>query len=837
MAVKQPARRPAATPPAPRRTGWFWSRLHFLVRFLGLTGFLAGCVGLLLANLGGELTTWDAAYAAARSAIDTGQADVTTWLVLGGAAAVALALLVEALVVLRFAAGRRSVLGFNAAVQVALVAGLLVALNWWSFHHWLRLDWTRDGQFTLPAAWRERLEKLDPDTQTTVVVYQRHKTPGGLSDKPDRYDYAAERKVVEKVKDLVEQFRELGKRFRVEVLDVEEEGYDDKLARVTAGAPELRKAIDRAPENSIFIQAGGRVQRLGFNEFFLLDRVASETDGGGRGNLVLLAQGRGASGRGVEPFARKVLDLEQRPPRVGILVMHELLTTTGSEDAFTLRGLRKTLEAHGFEVRDVVMLRGGEAGAEPAADTAEESKLDRLDADLEDLEAEVKAIKAEYDSRELLIKEWDLKPGQNEKELLEKLSKAYARELRGLKLSPQDRKTLLAQFQSERERLGEFLQARKRERDEARAELAKLDVDALREARRMRDVKAKLDRTLADCDLLFVPRLTRRHNGGLAAPYRFHRFSEAQLASVREFLQAGKPIFACLGPASEPRDLGLPPDTDGPDGFDALLAELGVRLNKQTVLFSADSKAFADRRLNPFRTDESVKVPPLDFDAPSSAWRGRWVTAKDEALPTNPIRRGMQVLAHSVGRPGEQGRTLDVAVRFPRPVWYEPPKGFTPRFEATFLATGEGWNDEQPYAVKGHKPHYEPSKTGDPAKGTPEESRLGAFPVGVAVQAPAPSSWSAGSAKEVRVAVIGQGDVLVGDSLPPAKERLLLETANWLLGRDEYLPTADHPWKYPRVDLEPDSRDEQLWLWGTRLGLPVVFAYLGLVVLLVRRLR
>jgi hypothetical protein len=76
-----------------------------------------------------------------------------------------------------------------------------------------------------------------------------------------------------------------------------------------------------------------------------------------------------------------------------------------------------------------------------------------------------------------------------------------------------------------------------------------------------------------------------------------------------------------------------------------------------------------------------------------------------------------------------------------------------------------------------------------------------------------------------------------GDGLTPVKERLFLQTANWLLGRDDYLPRADHPWSYPRVDLAPGSRDEQLWLWGTRLGLPVLFAYLGLVVLLVRRLR
>ena len=46
-----------------QRAGRFLSRLHFLVRFVGLTGLLVGCVGLVLAGLQGLLSpkknTWE----------------------------------------------------------------------------------------------------------------------------------------------------------------------------------------------------------------------------------------------------------------------------------------------------------------------------------------------------------------------------------------------------------------------------------------------------------------------------------------------------------------------------------------------------------------------------------------------------------------------------------------------------------------------------------------------------------------------------------------------------------------------------------------------------------
>src|SRR5262249_18129882 len=153
----------------------------------------------------------------------------------------------------------------------------------------------------------------------------------------------------------------------------------------------------------------------------------------GKGNLVLLAQGGGTSGHGVEAFIGKILNLEERRPRVGVLVVHELLTTEGAEDVFTLRGLRTALQAHGLEVRDVVLRKGWDSGGplEPAADTTEESKLERLEVELEDLDEEVKALAAEIKDQEKLVEEWSLKPGEKLADKLAQLSKKYSRQLGG----------------------------------------------------------------------------------------------------------------------------------------------------------------------------------------------------------------------------------------------------------------------------------------------------------------------------------------------------------------------------------------------------------------------
>lgn len=201
-------------------------------------------------------------------------------------------------------------------------------------------------------------------------------------------------------------------------------------------------------------------------------------------------------------------------------------------------------------------------------------------------------------------------------------------------------------------------------------------------------------------------------------------------------------------------------------------------------------------------------------------------------MSPNPLRESLRVTAHSVG-PG-----FDLRLRFPRPIYFEPAKGQTPKFEPTFLLTANGWNEDKPFVVGGRRPHFEKSKPDDPDNGTIQAKKRGAFPVGIALETPLPASWTSsdGSAKSVRLAVIGQGEVFVGSELSPAKERLFLQTANWLLGRDDYLPRADHVWSYPRVPLPTGSVEYRLWLVGA-FGLPFLFAYLGVVMLLIRRLR
>ena len=151
----------------------------------------------------------------------------------------------------------------------------------------------------------------------------------------------------------------------------------------------------------------------------------------------------------------------------------------------------------------------------------------------------------------------------------------------------------------------------------------------------------------------------------------------------------------------------------------------------------------------------------------------------------------------------------------------------------------EAWNEEKPFPTDDYTPAYKRTPD-DPNRGTVDERRRGPFPVGVALETAPPDDWyTKGEPRPaaLRVAAVGESWFLVGPELSPAKERLVLDTCNWLLGRDDALPRDDHPWSYPRSNLTPGSREQQLWLWGTRLGLPVLFAWLGLVVLLVRRLR
>jgi hypothetical protein len=877
MAMKHPVR---SRPTSFRRPGLLWSRLHFLVRFLGLTGAVAALVGLVLLEPGSWLAIQDIVVHTVQGT--DMPADEMEWLgaylLTVGAAAVALAVFVEALVVLFGVAGRRSAFGFNAVVQALMAAALVVGVNWWSFEHPLRFDCTREGLFTLPSDLRDRLRELDAQGKTTVVVYLRHKTFGALSDKPDRFDYAAERKVVEKIKDLVALLREVGPRLSVDELDVEQEGFDDKLKKLTAHAPELRKAIENAPENSIFIsnRAGAAeepktpeyVQRMSFNELYQLDKVKSREENDERGNLVLL--GQGTDGRGIRPFVRRIVNLEQRPLRVGVLVIHQLLSTRGLESSLTLAGLRKALTMHGFEVKDVVLKKGWERGGFPqaAADTFEESKLTQLEAEQKRLDVRIARLEQELKTTKALVTELTPQPNEDLAKRLKELSDKYREELGGRKMTAEIRARSLALEQAYLEFAEQELARAMKERDSKLGESKQLDEDRISEARRMTDLQAKLTYALADCDLLIIPRLTRQTEMDAILP-RLYRLDAEQVEPIRNFLASGKPILACFGPLNEAPDLAmrLPPNAPpaGPDALERLLGELGIHMGRQTILTDTDSKAFTERGPSSFLASETGEVPPLDFESPvddvASPWR-----VKGEPLPANPLRTALRVMAHSAGT------AMDIRLRFARPIYYEPRDpdaivssaawgwgnpGHTiadcslalwlarspilprPKYDPTFLLSPAGWNEEQPYPTEDSVPQFTRPRPNDPNNDTVDARRRGQFPVGVAVEAPLPKEWRRdGKNSTVRVAAIGQGGIFVGSELSPARERLLLLTTNWLLDRDDYLPKADHPaWSYPRLSLVPEARNHKLWLWGTRLGLPVLFAYLGFVLLLYRRLR
>jgi hypothetical protein len=811
----------ALTPSTPGRR---WLRLHVFLRFAGLTGLLAAGVGLFLAAQAFDLRLWPAWRSALENLFSGRTPDtllaVALGLLLGGGLLALLALIVESVAALRVVAGRREAFGGNVAVQVLLAAVLLAGVNVFSFRHYLRFDWTRDRLFTLSPETRDQLRQLQGET--TIVVYQRHKTFGQFSDKPDAYDYAAERKVVEKVQDLVDEFQELGPQFKVVVLDVEEEGYSDKLARLTAGSQDLRTALDSAPENSIFFVANGKVQRLSFNDFYQLDKTASQEANGGRGNLVLLAQG-------VEPFARKVLNIDEKRPRVAVGVVHEVLSTEGSEE-LGMGGVKKALQAHGLDSRDVILKKWNEfTGPEPAVLTFDETKYERLEEQLTDLDANIRGLESDLQELRRQQKTWETAS-------LDQLTKDYAKQLEVERVTEQIRQAYLARaVRPNLALLQVMLDQQREEREAAAKEKAGLNVESLTEQRRIADLRAKTNRMLADCDLLILPRMTLFNAArGERIPNRVYQLDQAQAEAVKDFLKAGKPVLVCFGPTNEPANRMEPPSATGPDQLEGALEQLGIRFGRETVLFNVESKSFAERRGGLIVLGTNVEVPPVEFDWQPGAGRPSAKAVTDEKAP-NPVRRSMRLAARSLGK----DQALDLRLRHPRPIYYEPAPGRKQSFEAEFMLTNPAsWNEADPFPTRERTPRFEPPKADDPTKGTRDEKRRGPFPIGVAVETTLPPDWYSEKATrpaEVRVAAIGHGGVFIGPTLSPAREKLLLDLCNWLMGRDDLLTKDEQRWQYPRVALS--ERDQRLWQWGTALGMPVLFAYLGLVVLMVRRVR
>jgi hypothetical protein len=227
-------------------------------------------------------------------------------------------------------------------------------------------------------------------------------------------------------------------------------------------------------------------------------------------------------------------------------------------------------------------------------------------------------------------------------------------------------------------------------------------------------------------------------------------------------------------------------------------------------------------------------VPPIEFEGAGEATPSV-LKLNTPPLGVDPLGQAMKIAAHSFGT-----NNLNLRVQYPRPVYYDRAKEPRLPFEPEFLMTSAAsWNEEQPFPTRERSiPRFEPPKADDASKGTLDEKRRGPFPIGVAVEAPLPAAWYTEKGSQpatVRVVAIGSGHIFVGPELSPAKEELLLNSCNWLLGRDNLLRRDNQVWSYPRLSLSP--REHTLWNWGAWLGLPGLFLYLGLTVLMVRRLR
>jgi hypothetical protein len=674
--------------------------------------------------------------------------------------------------------GRKQAAGTANSIRIVLALLLCIVVNLVSFREHRKFDLTRSAQFTLPAEATQQLRQLRAESPTTVVVLQLHKTAGTLTDKPDAYDYAAERKTVEKVRDLVDQLREFGPQFTVAVLDVEDEKFERQLRELSQRRPGLRDAVLTARENSVFLYADGKVRsesraeadralagpfppavspdpddtnrrlvypagvtRVSFTEFLQLDKTSSreatatEREGlsgllggvaylpgvPGRGNLVLIPQGE-------ETFLRRVVALEERRPRVGLAVIHPYLSSRETLDEYSAAGLRQSLEANGFQVTDLILKRWSRGGPPTAAAyTFEESELDRV-------ENRVNLLTLLLNDRDTAIAIFEQARQRSEATLarlnepMTERARIIAEAAAPLQRFVQGRITTEAQLRTVLQSLNETVTTLRDERAEFARRLAEATPryqelvrdERASEGRRMTDVAAKFRANIAELDALIVPRLTTLDlTKGEVIPPDLFRLTAEQATVIREFVASGKPVLFALGPTNVGRS--TPGGTA--DEIEALLPRLGIQLGRQTVLTDREATAMAERRDDALGS--KVDVPSLQFD-PSLT----------EGDVPNPVAEAFRVTARAVDR------RLEIKRSGYRPLQLAPgfARGSAPAVEVA-RTSRESWNEERPLPESDYIPKFEPPKPDDPKKGTADEERRGPFTVGLALEVPVPLEW------------------------------------------------------------------------------------------------
>ncbi|MEZ6141122.1 MAG: hypothetical protein R3B84_11185 [Zavarzinella sp.] len=866
---------------------------RLLIRFLGLLGLLAAAVGLFVARPNLPVGNIDLSWPYISSLMhDSKQVvRVAIWCIVAGTAAFALAVTIELLSAL-FGSARRSAVGFNATLQSALIVGVVVVINIFSFQYFLRFDCTRDKKFTLPQDVVQQLKALKQ--KTTVVIVQKKAQGPRLGGEPDRYDVAAELKQIEKIKDLIAQFRQLGGQFSVVSLNIESDDYEKEYEALTANRPGIGETIQELPQSSILFYADDLVKKLplaeatarkeqglklyhsrvegtddalvyentipwmSFDEFYRLDKKLSQeankdAEGTPRGNLVMWPQP-------IQAFTNRVFSVQEKKPRIAFLASHEWLSTTsstGAQQQYTSAGLRKTLEANGFEVVDIILKKftRGQPPS-PAAYNRTETEFFRQENTLNATKASLAEERESLEELTRLQKDFQSLS-------LDELKTKYFNEQAG-ELTEELRTAQLNRFvtvmKSTQERIDNLNQ--QLADTEARLKILASDERAF-EDNRVNDVYLKLSRQLATCDMVIIPRWTLINlSEEESIPASLYSLSTEQVRAIQDFMKSGKPVMALLGANLEPNS---PAPTGYLDDFEKLLADRGVYLSQQAVLFDREIESFSARQGEDLLGGAAAEIPPVTFPEKSD----------------NPMAMILQRVADSVA-----GK-MSLVVRHPMPVYVHQAVEKQQGFPASFIDTSaNSWNESSPFpevrrisptqAVL-RLPRYEATGFGDPAYDTLAAERRGPFPVGVVVDAPIPVSWydislteqigattfaapgdfglssalltaaacvSKGDADNStlmnransRMIVIGQGGVFTGKDLEPAQAELLLASTNWLLNRSDRLPTSEgKAWSYPRVQFH--GKAAYYWSYGPLAFLPIFFGIFGVCVLLLRNIR
>ena len=639
------------------------------------------------------------------------------WLLYASTAAVGLALLFEVRGLTKAVASHRGLFGVNVLLQITLALALVIGANVYSFEHFRRFDLTRGQIFTLDEETRKQLEQLRGETD--IIVVQKHVSFGQRAEnKQDKYDFAAQRKIVEKVKDLAEEFEDLGPRFHVRVLDIQEDNYDKKLDEIRKDlSKELAAAVEKSPENSVFLYSREkkRFQRISFSDIYQLDKQGSIENK----NLVLKYQGVG-------PFARKIFNIEEKAPRIANAVIHPVL---GFHDKrrpeFTMSGSKKILDSYGFQCTDITLRKLNEDGGlgDPTVLSYDESIYEETEDALADLAEEIRDLQKEFDEINRIYNIWSessltelnkkyayvfLLDGRQVIAERERIKKA-AGIARVIDVDEGDRKTMTNTYKREAELRKHVLDSDREDEAKLIEKKSKLQVDQLAEKRRFADLEAKAKAMLADVDLLIVPRITLIDvPQGEVIPNRVHKLEAAQLNAVKAFLKQGKPVLFLLGPANDPRPT---PDFGGGDALEPMLGELGFYLPKQAILFDAEKREFNERKFGGFGSSKrEVELPGLVFDETTSTQT--WLK-KREQFKAHPIRTSMRMMnrAMAVSDPDAAKKEKKdtpqpddasvVSIRHPRPVYFmrttlspEPVASIVGAVDAAWPAgIGAGSND------------------------------------------------------------------------------------------------------------------------------------------------